>query len=149
MSGPTSFRPRLAKQVSWFGVEASALARVLHHEAAVRENWRVFHIYPPSDLRNYVYQYFDAAEQLLYVGMTSSAAKRALRHWQRSDWWSWVASVSYQRCPNRDAAFKLESKIRAEQKPLFRWTGGYADLIRELDEELMINHVLGYCGCLR
>lgn len=129
-------------------MEAAALARVLHHEAAVRENWRVFHDYPPYGLDHYVYRYYDSAALPLYVGMTSNAAKRALRHWKQSDWWSWVAAVSYQRCPNRDAAFKLESKIRAEEKPLFRWTGGYADYIQELDEELKINHVLGYCGCL-
>jgi hypothetical protein len=133
-----------------------AQARVMVHEEAVRENWRVFHEYPPAGYHHYVYLYFDLSESLLYVGMTSNAVKRALTHWKSSDWWSWVAGVEYRLCRNRDAAYKLESKIRREEGPLFTRTGLdrhgrpglYADIIRELDSELRNNHVLGICDCL-
>ena len=74
--------------------------------------------------------------------MTSNAAKRALAHWHQSEWWSWVYSVEYHQCRNRDSAYKLETKLQRAAKPLFLWTGGYAKDIAELDAEFG-NPVLG------
>jgi len=126
------------------------VARVTAHKDAVLKNWKVFHADPPTDKHSYAYRYFGGGGNLLYVGMTSNAVKRALAHWKSSVWWSWVEDVDYQRCRNRDAAYKLESKIRAEQKPLFEWTdgGNAAEVIRQLGEEFRNNHVLGICDCL-
>jgi hypothetical protein len=129
-----------------------AIFRVQMHEDAILENWRVFHGYPPTDKHSYVYRYYGAGgENLIYVGMTSNAVRRAVGsdgHWKKSEWWSWVDSVEYKRCRNRDAAYKLESKIRREEKPLWDWKGGHAETMRQIDEEFRFNHVLGICDCL-
>src|SRR5262249_34524533 len=125
-------------------------ARVMAHKDAVLRNWEVFHVCPPTDKHSYVYRYFDGNGNLIYVGMTSNAATRGLRHWKKSDWWSGGEDVDYHRCRNRDAAYKRESRIRAEEKPLFDWThqANAKEFIPQLAEELRNNHVLGICDCL-
>jgi hypothetical protein len=65
--------------------------------------------------------------------MTSSATWRAGEHRSKSDWRSWVASVEYTRCHNRDEAFKLESKIRRDEHPMFTRTQGNSATLAELD----------------
>ena len=115
-------------------MDAVTQVQAMLHNASVEANWRAFHVGVPAGFANYVYRYLDGVGVLLYVGMTSSAARRADAHWRKSDWRSWVQVVEYTRCHDRDEAFKLESKIRREEKPLFlktqgtppcsrRWTG--------------------------
>lgn len=123
------------------------LIGVLAHNAAVAANWHAFHADVPEGFANYVYRYRDGEGGLVYVGMTSDAAYRAGEHWQTSDWWSWVMSVEYTRCHNRNEAFKLESKIRNEEHPLFTRRHGYVAIIAALDAEYMTNHVTGQCYC--
>lgn len=95
----------------------------------------------------YVYRYHDADGALIYVGMTSNAARRAAWHWDHSDWRSWVMSAEYERCHSRDEAFRLETKIRKDEAPLFTRVTGYAAMIRELDARYLINHVTEQCYC--
>jgi len=120
----------------------------LAHNAAVYANWAAFHVGVPQGFASYVYRYRDGLGALLYVGMTSAAKRRAEAHWQVSDWRSWVRSVQYVRCHNRDEAFQLESKIRREEQPLFTRLRGYSATIAELDREAMVNHVTGDCLCI-
>jgi predicted GIY-YIG superfamily endonuclease len=96
-------------------------------------------------MHSYVYRYFDGGGNLLYVGMTSNAAQRARTHWKQSDWVSWVEDVAYKRTRNRAEAYKLESKIHREEEPVFIFTGGYAEFIKEQDAKARINHVTGAC----
>jgi hypothetical protein len=79
--------------------------------------------------------------------MTSNATWRAGWHWDHSDWVSWVASVKYTRCRSRDEAFKLETKIRNDEQPLFTRTRSNAALLAELDRLHPVNHVTGSCHC--
>jgi predicted GIY-YIG superfamily endonuclease len=123
-------------------------AQMLLHNAAVAANWRAFHVGVPEGFTAYVYRYRDLAGNLLYVGMTSNATRRAGMHLEDSDWTSWVASVEYRRCRSRDEAFKLESKIRNNERPLFVNQAGYAALMAELDARYQINHVAGTCDCV-
>jgi hypothetical protein len=118
------------------------------HDAAVNANWRAFHIGVPEGFASYVYRYRDFAGNLIYVGMTSNARTRAETHLEESDWVSWVASVEYQRCRSRGAAFKLETKIRNDERPLFVGRAGHAALIAELDAKYLVNHVTGACTCV-
>jgi hypothetical protein len=126
-----------------------AMARVqaMLHQAAVSANWAAFHVGVPADFASYVYKYLDGAGELMYVGMTSNATWRAVRHWDRSDWVSWVASVKYTRCHSRDEAFKLETRIRNDEQPLFTRTRGNAALLAELNRLYPVNHVIGSCHC--
>jgi hypothetical protein len=123
-----------------------ALADV--HRAAVIANWRAFHIGIPEGFAPYVYRYRDFAGNLIYVGMTSNAAVRADTHLKESDWCSWVASVEYRRCRSRDDAFKLESRIRDVEHPLFVRVDGYAALMADVDATHRVNHVTGSCTCI-
>ena len=126
-----------------------AMARVqaMLHQAAVSANWAAFHVGVPADFASYVYTYLDGAGALVYVGMTSNATWRAGWHWDHSDWISWVDGVKYTRCHNRDEAFKLETKIRNDEQPLFTRTRGNAALLAELDRLHPLNHVTGSCHC--
>ena len=119
------------------------------HDAAVARNWRAFHVGVPQGFASYVYRYREGAGELLYVGMTSAAQRRAKAHWQTSDWWSWVMSAEYERCHSRDEAFQLETQARRDEHPLFTRIRGYAEMIAELDRETMANHVTGSCYCAR
>lgn len=129
--------------------EMLAIARVqaMLHQAAVSANWAAFHVGVPTDFANYTYKYLDGTGALVYVGMTSNATWRAGEHWDQSDWVSWVARVEYTRCHNRDEAFKLETKIRKEEQPLFTTVRGNAALLAELDRLYPVNHVTGSCHC--
>ena len=120
------------------------------HDSAIRLNWEAFHVGVPAGFASYVYCYRDGDGGLIYVGMTDNATARATGnqgHYRQSDWWSWVMSAEYRWCSNRDVAFKLESKIRREQRPTFVGTSGNAALIDELDRKYMVNHVTGNCYC--
>jgi hypothetical protein len=101
--------------------DALAVARVqaMLHQSAVSANRAAFHVGVPADFASYVYRYLDGAGALVYVGMTSNATWRAGWHWDHSDWVSWGASVKYTRCHSRDEAFKLETKVRDDEQPLF------------------------------
>ena len=126
-----------------------AVARVqtMLHQAAVSANRAAFHVGVPADFASYVYTYLDGAGALVYVGMTSNATWRAGWHWDHSDWVSWVAGVKYTRCHSRDEAFKLETKIRNDEQPLFTRTRGNAVLLAEVDRLHPVNHVTGSCHC--
>jgi len=117
------------------------------HDAAVQANWRVFHTGIPAGFASYVYRYLDGAGLLLYVGMTSNARFRAGEHWDNSDWRPWVQAVIYTRCHNRDEAFRLESKIRHDERPLFTRLRGNAAVLEAMDREHPVNHVTGACLC--
>lgn len=126
-----------------------AVARVqaILHRAAVSANWAAFHVDIPADFANYAYRYLDGEGGLVYVGMTSNATWRAGEHWDNSDWVSWVAGVEYTWCRNRDEAFKLETKIRNDEQPLFTTVRGNAAVLSELDRLYPVNHVTGSCHC--
>lgn len=126
------------------GEAVKAFVQMNHDEHVARNHW-VFHNAAPADMHSYVYRYLDGAGNLLYVGMTSNAAQRARTHWKQSDWVSWVEHVTYKRTRNRDEAYKLESKIRREEDPVFRFTGGCAEIMKKQDAKLRINHVAGAC----
>jgi hypothetical protein len=131
------------------GTDAAVTRAVqaLLHNASVEANWRAFHVGIPAGFASYVYRYLDGVGVLLYVGMTSSAARRADSHWRKSDWRSWVQAVEYTRCHTRDEAFKLESQIRRDEGPLFTRTQGNAAVLAEMDRAHPINHVTGACHC--
>lgn len=116
------------------------------HYASVYANWRAFHVGVPEGFAPYVYRYRDLVGNLIYVGMTSDATRRADEHLKDSDWTSWVASVEYHRCRSRNQAFRLETKIRNDERPLFVGRTGYAALMAELDAKYQTNHVTGVCA---
>ena len=117
------------------------------HSVAVAANWRAFHVGMPQGSDAYVYRYRDFAGNLIYVGMTENPAGRPGEHLKESDWTSWVASVEHQRCRSRAEGFKLETKIRNKERPLFVSRTGYAALMAKLDEKYQTNHVAGVCAC--
>lgn len=61
-----------------------------------------------------LYRFYDAADRLLYVGITSVGPNRWGSHEQR-DWWSLVARVTTEHFPDRSSALAAEqAAIRSE-----------------------------------
>lgn len=74
-------------------------------------------------LPHYVYRLFDANDQLLYVGCTSSPAERKHAHLNTSVWFSEVARSQMTVFPNRAKALAKESQAIATEHPKYNLRG--------------------------
>lgn len=70
-----------------------------------------------------LYRYFDHASQLLYVGISLSAARRAGEHRARHSWWGAVTSITIERYPTRREALAAESTAIRTERPLHNILG--------------------------
>lgn len=72
----------------------------------------------PCDL----YRFYDYRGELLYIGISSSALRRASEHAKHSQWFSRFSTMEREVCFNRDEAEKAERKAIREENPLFNIT---------------------------
>lgn len=64
-----------------------------------------------------LYRVRNAAGDLLYVGITSSALRRASEHADAKGWWSDVASIEVEAFETRDEATAAERRAVANEQP--------------------------------
>lgn len=66
-----------------------------------------------------LYRYYDAADVLLYVGMTGDLAERELEHIRDSTWMDFAARSTIERFPTRSEAEDAERDAIRDEAPLF------------------------------
>lgn len=67
--------------------------------------------------RTALYRLYDAAGQLLYIGITNNPANRWRRHAQASLWWPKVASKDVEWHPDRQCALDAERRLIEAHHP--------------------------------
>lgn len=70
-----------------------------------------------------VYQYFDAAGHLLYVGVTGRNVKRGQEHARTKEWWPLVATSTVDHFPTRERALAEESYLIRYHQPPYNTQG--------------------------
>jgi len=66
-----------------------------------------------------LYRFFDADDNLLYVGISVSIEKRFHDHEKRSTWWDEAAYCLFERFPSRDAVRKAEEIAIKTENPKY------------------------------
>lgn len=66
-----------------------------------------------------VYRYYDAADVLIYVGITDRATSRNLEHYAKAEWWQYVVRQDVEHLPSRSAALALEKQLILAHRPPF------------------------------
>jgi hypothetical protein len=91
-----------------------------------------------------LYRFFDAAGQLLYVGITSDLPTRLRTHNRLQNWWRDVVQTTLEHFDSREAARAAELRAIRNEHPCFnRWSGlqrvrmpaGVAAAIRAIAEQ--------------
>ncbi|WTC56865.1 GIY-YIG nuclease family protein [Streptomyces cellulosae] len=70
-----------------------------------------------------VYRFFNAADELLYVGITGDPRSRWVQHAAEKAWWSDVVRHTVQWLPSREAALAAEAAAIAAEAPLHNVSG--------------------------
>lgn len=77
-----------------------------------------------------VYLYYDAADRLLYVGVTGRGHQRAREHARSKAWWPLVARAEVQHYPTRERALDEERYLIAYHQPPHNTQGRSATVPR-------------------
>jgi hypothetical protein len=70
-----------------------------------------------------LYRHFNESGDLLYVGVSLSAAARQASHKRASPWFDQVRNITVEVFKTRDAALKGELRAIRKEKPLFNRAG--------------------------
>lgn len=70
-------------------------------------------------MRTALYRHFDAAGQLLYVGISLSAVQRLAQHKQTARWFTNLARIDIEWFPNRRLAEQAERAAIWHESPRF------------------------------
>lgn len=85
-----------------------------------------------------LYRYFDADDQLLYIGITGDLAVREVSHIRDSSWMEFAARSTIERYPTRRDALDAERDAIETERPLFNVTHNEGpDTMRRLVEYLV------------
>ncbi len=77
-------------------------------------------------MRHQLYRHFDAAGQLLYVGISLSAVARLAAHKGSAHWYDQITSVSIEQCESREALLDAEREAILAERPLHNVVFGSA-----------------------
>lgn len=78
----------------------------------------------------FLYRFYDAADQLLYVGVAFEPAVRWRRHANERDWWDEVARIDAVRLESRKAALQAERLAIKVERPRHNQKHTHAALAR-------------------
>jgi hypothetical protein len=85
-----------------------------------QEFWNFVHRKPlDAPGEQSLYRHFDAAGELLYVGVSISAVARLSEHARASRWASQIARVDIERHPTREAALAAEAAAIKAERPRY------------------------------
>jgi hypothetical protein len=80
-----------------------------HRSKALRSNWNKKH---------FVYEFYDAKGDALYVGCTSDPGRRFIQH-SSQPWWAKVADMSMSAYPDREMGLIREAHRIRKLEPLW------------------------------
>lgn len=66
-----------------------------------------------------LYRFFDAAGDLLYIGITNDPSKRFGRHASDKPWWEEVDRIDLERHPSREAVLAAEAAAIKTERPRY------------------------------
>lgn len=72
---------------------------------------------------HWVYRVFDAAGDLLYVGLTAKPETRMANHRCRAKWWGLAVRIDWQTYPDRATAEQIEADAIFDERPRFNLRG--------------------------
>lgn len=82
-------------------------------------------VIPLTKRPHVLYRMYDAARQLLYVGLTTNIEDRIADHRGAKYWWARVATIELERFASRPAVEKAERAAIKTERPLFNVRHGY------------------------
>jgi predicted GIY-YIG superfamily endonuclease len=87
-----------------------------------------------------LYYWFDAADRLLYVGISSSLAQRQAAHAKKSSWSEFAVRCSVARFPTREEAELAEKAAIEQERPLFNVQHNEGPEARQRLVEYLLEH---------
>jgi hypothetical protein len=74
-----------------------------------------------------LYRYYDSDGNLLYLGISLNAAKRASEHRKDKQWWNEVATIQIEHLPTGDRALvlEIEAELIKDEKPRYNVVHNY------------------------
>ena len=79
-----------------------------------------------------LYRFFDAHENLLYVGISNNFERRKAQHKSRAEWFHLVASERVETVSSREYALDLEQAAIRHEKPMFNKPAGKPQKLRHI-----------------
>ena len=67
----------------------------------------------PGDIATTLYRFYDAEDNLLYIGVTSVGPQRWAEHEHHRSWWAMVAKANAEHYPDRASALAAEKVARS------------------------------------
>ncbi len=93
-----------------------------------------------------LYRFFDADNQLLYVGLTINPGPRMQRHRATKPWWGDIARIEMQQLPDLESLRVAERDAIAREKPLYNVRLNGSDPTPALDSDQPPVVVAGLVG---
>ena len=94
--------------------------------------------------RTYLYRFFDANDQLLYVGISKTVLARMAQHFATKDWIPNDGCIKWTTYPTRLAAQEAERKAITNEKP--KWNIAFndeqAEVYHQERESVFANQVI-------
>ena len=69
-----------------------------------------------------VYEWYDAGDHLLYIGISENVMRRSGEHEQNKQWWDQVTKAKVTHYPTREEAIEVERILIRHLQPLFNVT---------------------------
>lgn len=91
--------------------------RPRHWNACRVQEWKPEPQKPRKLRPTCLYRHFNAAGELLYVGISLTATKRMSEHSRASKWFGEVANISVTHYPDRESALTAEAHAIKTEKP--------------------------------
>lgn len=88
-----------------------------------------------GDRRTCVYRFFNAANELLYVGISTVPAARRLQHKKCSSWFADAVSMTEQWFPTRIEALAAERAAIKNECPRYNVWGNTSIPVKDIDED--------------
>ena len=87
-----------------------------------------------------LYRWFDAANLLLYVGISDNLSDRAGNHFKRSSWMDFTARSTVERFPSREKALEAETSAIKAEHPIFNERHNKTPEARRRLVEYLVEH---------
>lgn len=94
----------------------------------------------PSAKPTALYRYFDAADVLLYIGITEILHRRASAHFAYSSWMDFAIRSTIERFPNRSSGENAEAAAIKAELPLFNSQHADLEIVTPMLVAYLVDH---------